>query len=436
MLVMQEDGKLRSYGFALRRHRSSPSGDWVALTPAGFFSASPGGANMLSIVRGLDEVVSGAQFSDHLYRPDLVVEALRRDPEGRYEGEAQKLNLEALLDSGPAPQIELLSTERATDTIRVWARIVDTGGGIGRVIWRVNGMIQADTAQNIPGASAPERYVVISAALNVDPARKNEIEITAYNASGLLATPPHRVAIDAFGVTTQERPRMFVLAIAIDNYQDPRYRLRYSVSDAQTIAEALTVAGRNLFASVQTTILTDEKVTEAGIEDAFSRIAAEAKVGDVFTLFLSGHSQSIEGSYYYFLQTLDLREGQTVEKHAISPNKWLAWLAKIAAQKRLAIVDTPQSGSLLSTSMSQSARSLERLQYATGVNLIAASNGVALEGYQGHGVLTSALLEALQKKDSDQPITVTDLGRYVDLRAGDHAATLRDLSEALNQAVR
>jgi hypothetical protein len=37
-----------------------------------------------------------------------------------------------------------------------------------------------------------------------------------------------------------------------------------------------------------------------------------------------------------------------------------------------------------------------QLEHATGQNLIAASRQAAFEGYKGHGVLTYALLEALQ----------------------------------------
>ena len=79
---------------------------------------------------------------------------LKGDPERRYKDAAFKLNLEKILNSGSAPQIELLpeaKTERAGDTVRVTVRISDTGGGIGeKVVWRVNGV----TARRREKASA------------------------------------------------------------------------------------------------------------------------------------------------------------------------------------------------------------------------------------------------------------------------------------------
>jgi hypothetical protein len=395
---------------------ASPRGEWLAITPAGFFLASPGGAEMLSIVRGLNEVLSGDQVRDHLYRPDLVAEVLRGDPLGNYDFEARMLNLESLLDSGPPPKIELLSADRGSDTIQVAVRIVDTGGGIGRMIWRVNAETKSLT-KPIDGPSYAGRYVVIHETLTVNPQIPNEIEITAYNGRNLSAARPVHTTIEALGMQTEERqrPRMFVLAVAIDNYRDQRYRIRYAVSDAQTIAQALTVVGHNLFASVQTTILTDDRFTEVGIAAEFSRIAAEAKAGDVFILFLSGHSQSIGGKYYYLPQTFDVTEIDMAEKHAIGTDKWQAWLARIASQKILAIVDTSQSATLVDLNLTAGAAT-DHFQRATGVNLISASSE-AFEGYEGHGLLTYALLEALQRKDDTQPITVAGLARYVDKRA-------------------
>ena len=80
---------------------SFPSGEWLALTPRGFFAASDKGADkLLHVVRG-EEVYSIYQFYEHLHRPDLVAEQLKGDPEGKYRSAANVLNLESILDSGP-----------------------------------------------------------------------------------------------------------------------------------------------------------------------------------------------------------------------------------------------------------------------------------------------------------------------------------------------
>jgi hypothetical protein len=76
-------------------------GEWLAITPGGFFAASRRGTEMLRVVRGL-EAYSVEQFYKPLYRPDLIAEVLKlptSDPEGKYADAASKLNLEKILDS-------------------------------------------------------------------------------------------------------------------------------------------------------------------------------------------------------------------------------------------------------------------------------------------------------------------------------------------------
>jgi WD40 repeat protein len=67
------------------------NGEWITVTPEGFFRASANGAQMLNVVRGLD-VYSIALFYQSLYRPDLVREKLSGDIQGRVKA-AAKLDL-------------------------------------------------------------------------------------------------------------------------------------------------------------------------------------------------------------------------------------------------------------------------------------------------------------------------------------------------------
>ena len=402
-------------------------GEWLGMTPKGFFAGSDKGSEMLSVVRGL-ESYSVMQFYDQLYRPDLVEEALKGDPQGTHKDAAYHLNLEKILDSGPAPRVEHLEkkTERAGDTIKLAVRIVDEGGGIGsRVVWRVNGQTQGRTEPvELKGAQAPSQSAfTLTETFRIDASKENIVELTAYNGAGLLATPPYRITIDKFGATTEERPRMHVLAIGVDKYRMPDLELKYAVKDTLEFSKALGIVGSTLFAKVETTTLTNEQVTETAIASAFDRIGSDAKIGDVFVLYLAGHGKSIEGKYYYYPQTLDIKAGQTVEKHGIGQDKWQAWLAKVGhVQKPVLILDTCYAGAaavLVRGDDSARQTAIDQLKHATGQNLIAASRQAAYEGYQGHGVLTWAVLEALHKTNgsgSDDTILVGHLAEHVNRR--------------------
>jgi hypothetical protein len=69
---------------------------WLRLTPEGFFDASPGGAKLLTVVKGVG-VYPIESVYDQLYRPDLVAEKLAGDPKGLVRAAAAKLDLAASL---------------------------------------------------------------------------------------------------------------------------------------------------------------------------------------------------------------------------------------------------------------------------------------------------------------------------------------------------
>jgi hypothetical protein len=355
----------------------------------------------------------------------LFEEAMKGDPEGKHKDEASKLNLEKVLGSGPAPQIEHLKEKdgRAGDTIQLTVRLTDVGGGIGgKVVWRINGQTRAVSKPHLAQRSATDKAVAITTSLRVDPGQNTVVEITAYNRAELLATTPLRIRIDKFGATTEERPRLHVLAIGVNNYRMVEYQLRYAVTDATAIGEALAKVGGALFGerNVSVTMLTDEQVAAEQIAAAFARIAINAKVNDVFILYLSGHGKSIAGRYYYYPQTLDLNQRQRVEEHGIGQDALQLWISGIPAQKKVLIIDTCESSAAAGLIRGDAPRrtAMDQLQHATGENLIAAARQAAFEGYQGHGVLTYALLEAMHKTEGrgDDQIRVSTLARYAERR--------------------
>jgi WD40 repeat protein len=420
------DGSIRYWdrtsGKWLATFTAAQDGRWLMVTESGFFAGSSNTDDLVGVVRGLVPY-SVSQFRDHLYRPDLVEELLKGDPEGKYADATSKLNLQTILDSGPAPQIELLEkrTEQSGDTVRLSVRITDAGGGIGsKVVWRVNGKTQGDlTTANLRGPPNPGRPVVMTQGLRVDAGQSNTVEVTAYNGTDLLASLPLKMTVDPFGVTTQERPRLHVLAIGVEKYAMKEYELLYAVKDAKDFGDALKIVGSSLFSEVKVTPLYDAEVTRRGIETAINKLANEVRPTDVFVLFLGGHGRSIAGKYYFLQQDLDFSKGQSIERDGISQDLWQAWLAKIPAQKTLLVFDTCESAAatgLVRGGERERQTAMEQLQNATGNNLIAAARQAALEGYRGHGVLTYTVLSAFHKPQtgtSDDRVDVDGLALYV-----------------------
>jgi WD40 repeat protein len=198
-----EDGRLIVWNSAAASLHvnlfADPSGNWLATTPEGFFAVSRPAA-LHGHVRD-SESYSTAQFYDRLYRPDLISDTLRGDPEGKVKSVAASINLEKVLDSGAVPEIQLVEKkdERSGQAVRLTVRLQDRGGGIGsKVVWRVNGEIQSEVT--VPGLQGPPNLGRVGSAtqlLLLDRTRSNVVAITAYNGADLLATTSFAISFDA-----------------------------------------------------------------------------------------------------------------------------------------------------------------------------------------------------------------------------------------------
>ena len=67
------------------------NGEWIILTPEGFFSASAKGNELANVVSGF-EVFPLQRFHQLLHRPDLVAEKIAGDPKGLVRDALAKLD--------------------------------------------------------------------------------------------------------------------------------------------------------------------------------------------------------------------------------------------------------------------------------------------------------------------------------------------------------
>ncbi|MGC1350185.1 MAG: caspase family protein [Xanthobacteraceae bacterium] len=396
-------------------------GEWVAITPEGFFGASPKGSALLHVVNGLD-LVSIDQVFQNLFRPDLVREKLAGDPQGKVRDAAAKLDLAKILTSGAPPAIRIVepSDRRPApeDHAAVKIELTARDGGIGRVEWRVDGVTRA--------VDSNTQNVAAGATIQLDhafPLEKgdNAIDVVAYNAKGLLASAPVQATIHWDGVAGATPPRLFVFAIGINDYYDSRLRLNYAVADAKSLSSALAVAGRNLFPVIRVATALDEEATRDHIQSIFAKLVGEMKPSDVFLFFIVGHGATIDGRYYFLPYDFRYDNENSIRDKAIDQDQLQAWFSMIPAKKSMLIFDTCESGSMTQEAVAtrglEHLVALERLTQAMGRTVLSASTATApaLEGYRNHGVYTYALLESLEKADfkHDGLITDTEIAEYV-----------------------
>ena len=408
--------------------------DWLAITPEGFFASSKDGVKNLVVVRGY-ETYAIDQFYQELYRPDLVREKLAGDPAGTVRKAAARVDLDKLLAKGSAPAIEFRSPDEGTSTkaekITVRATVVGRGGGIGRIEWRVNGVTLGIQQRGFARVSdtGTSTAKVISRTLRLVPG-KNEISLVAYNAANEIASPEAKLTVNRAVKRKSRRPHMHVLAVGIDDYFDSRLRLNYAVSDAKALGEALSIAGKGLYADINVTYLLDAQVSSKGLEKAFQSLARNVQPDDVFVFFIAGHGKTVDGQYYFIPQDFRYKGAKSIETGGIGQTKWQSWFATIPARKSLLIYDTCESGSLtgqrIATRGLERVAALDKLTRAMGRTVLSAAtdDAPALEGFRGHGVFTYALLQALARSDdnSNKLIEVTELAAFVDARVPEISA--------------
>jgi WD40 repeat protein len=400
--------------------------EWLAVTPKGFFAASPGGNELLAIVRGLDATTIG-QVHQSLFNPDLVREALAGDRDGEVRKAAEIINLDKVLDSGPAPLVEITSrppeSKSNADLVAVSARISDRGKGIGRIEWRINGMTIGVTSAPVGAGLVYE----VKRELALDPGN-NAIEVVAYNRSNLLASLPAQTIIAYTGPPDRVKPKLHVLAIGINAYIDRGWKppgaetteafppLRLAVNDAIAFAAAMQEGGSGQYARVRATVALDTGATIAGLERIIDRVAEDVHPQDTFVLFVAAHGTSHTGRFYLIPQDYDGGANPyALDARAIGQDLLQDWVAnRIKAKRTVLLFDTCESGALVGgyahsrIDVPASEAAIGRLHEATGrpVLTAAATGKPALEGYKGHGVFTWALLDGLRNGDTNNNGTI------------------------------
>ena len=415
-----EDGKILVTVFTSR------DGEWLAMTPVGFFAASRKGTEMVAIVRGLD-LTNVSQIQQSLFNPDLVREALAGDLAHEVREATKVMSLEKVLDSAPAPSVTLLGgadIRSSSEVVTLRARIKDAGKGIGRIEWRLNGITAAVAAK----PEGQELEHTVSQQLALDPG-DNTIEVVAYNGSNLLASPPARTTIKFTGPADGARSKLHILAIGINDYVDRGWTppgrttssyfppLALAVKDATRFGADMKQAGSTIYEEVRVTYALDQEATRDNLGRTIDRLSGEIHPRDTFIFFAAGHGFSADGRFYLIPQ--DYQGGENPEelaRNAIGQDTLQVWLAnRIKAKRAVILLDTCRSGALVAGHLRARAGDLQlseaaigRLHEATGRPVLTAAaasqdayEGIIVRSGERHGLFTWALLDALRSGDTN-----------------------------------
>jgi len=250
----------------------------------------------------------------------------------------------------------------------------------------------------------------------------NTITVVAYTRDNDVVSPPAvhtvhfaaapaAVASPAMPLTQNtpvlsSQPALSMLVVGVNRYRDKALWLRYAVPDGQELVAAVRQAASPLVRDVKVTALFDEQATMAELEAAFARVAAQTNSNDIFMLYLAGHGTTLDGRYHFIPQDFHYANEDAVRHNAITQDHLQRWLASVPARKSILLIDTCESGSF-SQSLAVmrgmiEKTAIDRLSRATGrATIVAATDAQpAMEGYEGHGVFTYAVLQGLRYADT------------------------------------
>ncbi len=405
------------------------NGDWLTYTPEGYFNGSESGIkNFVHVVNGM-EVTGLDQLADVYYRPDLVAAKLRGEDISAQDG---FVPLNSVIATGDAPVVQFTNTPASTKNqdVTVNFSVQDAGGGIGAVYVSLNGkviQVQSGTRKfTLEGSNSatPQTHtggktVQFSHTVSLS-AGENIIEAYATNEAGVIESRHAQTRIMWQGETA--KPNLYVLAVGVNKYRDRSLWLNYSVPDAQSVLANFGGLKTSLYQNIYTSELLDGDVTRENIAAKFAELSPRVKSDDVFIFYVAGHGTAKNGDYYFIPSNFRYTDASAVLAQGISKTDILQFMSNIKAGKTVILLDTCNSGAFLNDSGTrgfEEKTAMERLVRATGQAVLMASSDTqsAMEGYEGHGVFTYVLLQALSGKadaNRDGYTTLGELASYVE----------------------
>ena len=335
-----------------------------------------------------------------------------------------------------------VSTDSSAFVVAVAAS--DRGGGIADVRLYDNGTPVATTQRGI-GLSAEAIPCAAGAKcfrIRLPPGR-HALEAAATARDGkegeralrLVSVPGRRPA-----------GTMYLLAIGIDEYQNPSYRLRYARMDARAVIDSLRLGSNAAFGRPAIVHeLFDLAATHDSIEARLRGIALQAKPEDVFVLYYAGHGHqaTIGATTSFFVVPSDVRDMTDPDQlgaRGISSARLMELLRDVPARQKIVIIDACQSGGVASayTWQEPTQGALLQLAIGSGTWIVAASRpqeAAAESAALGHGVFTFALLKALGSDGSGAPREITVAGLLNDVMKSVPTLALRAGTPAQNPVV-
>ncbi|MGV8056859.1 MAG: caspase family protein [Smithellaceae bacterium] len=414
LLYTSADKTIRLWDIAtakeLARFISFTDGEWITMTPEGYFNASPNGAKYINVRVG-NAVYSIDNFYEKFFNPVYVASVLQ----------GKKVEAVADIRKGilPPPDVKITSPAPGSvfnsDTLTITVAALDTGGGIDEVRLYHNGKVVGDKTRAVKIVSKDKEAIRQYTVFLVDGI--NNFRATGFSKDRTESNPAELIV----SLTAPAKDvSLYVIAVGINKYKNPALDLNYAEPDARGIADFFQQQGKGLFKNVDIREIYDDQATKENILSQLSRLQ-NIHAQDAVLIYLAGHGENINDKWYFIPHELTYPEREEdVTAKGLSSDELSGYIKNIKAQKILLLVDACKSGAVLIAFRGfEDRKALSQLSRSTGVHIVAAStkDQFAAEVKDlGHGVFTYTLLEGLKGKAAGphEAVTVRKLMGYIE----------------------
>ncbi|OAD20108.1 peptidase C14 caspase catalytic subunit p20 [Candidatus Thiomargarita nelsonii] len=381
------------------------NGEWVTITPEGYYTASLNGAKYINVSIGTQSY-NIDQYEAIYHRPDIVKLAIKL-------GDTQQAIAQATHGAQPIqiaqvqpPKIWFVSpqkgyeTQRSKITIKVETQIiVDKAESLtfkvnGRPVGKEKG--KRDRAK-VTGSKvqAYSRQVPLQVG-------ENRIEVEVRGQAG--AVERRSILVIRKG-TLVKKPDLYYLGIGVAAH--PSLPLKYPVKDVTKLAETFKKQQGRAYNQVFIKTLTDQQATRFKLIKAISTFFKEAKMGDIAIIYISGHGMNTPMGYHFLTYDAepDFLQASGASWQVFEP------IYNLKAHVFL-LVDTCRAGNIVNPDWKQRAQDEEarpdrflRGANNSGVIVFASSSGsdVSQEDERwGHSAFAKALVDGLNGGAADK----------------------------------
>ncbi|MFC2116034.1 caspase family protein [Bacteroidota bacterium] len=397
--------------------------DWMVSTSDGHFDASEGARKSIFFVQGT-KIFNIDQFFDEFYKPGLLEERMKvTEPSGR-EPAFREGSIQERLKQSPPPTVTIV-TPTNLDTIStpittLNVNLTNRGGGINEIRVLNNGKRIPVDSEEVRKLKKEGKSMDQSIQVNLAPGR-NTLQVSAYSEGRIESFPS---VVQLFYDGKGQVINCYLLAIGINEYENPALNLNYAKEDAKAFSKAIEEQGKSIFKNVEILSLYDREATRENILSSLEELSRKVRPEDVFIFFYAGHGSMVDNTFYFIpTENVSLYQVDRLTKESIKADIMQEKFRNISALKQVVVLDACQSGGsaeILAQRGAMEEKAMAQLSRSSGIHVMAAagSEQYATEvGSLGHGLFTYAILEALDGGADGAPrdgnVTIYELKAYL-----------------------